>query len=81
VKYTIMFFLASDYSTPALEAPSFVEVIWNGVVVTTIRAGYSPWTYYSVDVTAVGDDTVAFHGGKAPAWTFIDDIFFFQTNV
>lgn len=77
-RYTIMFFLASVYSAPELEAASFVEVLWNGNVVKTIRDGYSPWTYYRVDVDAVGGDTVAFRGGKAPAWTFIDDIYIFQ---
>ncbi|KAF9467605.1 hypothetical protein BDZ94DRAFT_969039 [Collybia nuda] len=81
VKYTIMAFLASDFSGPGLEDESFVEVVWNGAVVKTVRAGYSPWTYYSVDVTAIGGDTVAFRGGKAPAWTFIDDIHIFRTNV
>lgn len=78
--YTITFFLASDFSGSGLEDQSFVEVRWNNVVVKTIRAGFSPWTYYSVDVTAVGNDQVAFRGGKAPAWTFIDDVFIFQTN-
>ncbi|RDB21747.1 hypothetical protein Hypma_010909 [Hypsizygus marmoreus] len=78
VRYSILFFLASVYSGPQLEANSIVEVIWNGRVVKTIRDGYSPWKFYRVDVDAVGGDKVAFRGGKAPAWTFIDDVYIFQ---
>ncbi|KAF8063340.1 hypothetical protein FPV67DRAFT_1451811 [Lyophyllum atratum] len=78
VRYSIMFFLASVYSGPELEADSVVEVLWNGEVVSTIRDGYSPWKYYRVDVDAVGGDVVAFRGGQAPAWTFIDDIYVLQ---
>lgn len=76
-KYTITFFHASVYSGQASEAAAFVDVLWNGNVVTTIRPGYSPWTYYEFQVTAKGNDVLAFHGGKAPAWSFLDDIYVF----
>jgi hypothetical protein len=77
-KYQITFFQNSAYSGPTLQAPAFVEILWNGVVVNTIRPGYSSWTFHAVDVTAQGNDVVAFRGGKAPAWTFLDDIAIWQ---
>ncbi|KAF9459605.1 hypothetical protein BDZ94DRAFT_1267884 [Collybia nuda] len=76
-KYTITFFHASVYSGQTSEAAAFVDVLWNGNIVTTLRPGYSPWKYYEFEVTAQGNDILAFHGGKAPAWSFLDDVFVF----
>jgi hypothetical protein len=76
-KYTITFFHASVYSGQDSEKDAFVDILWNGAIVTTIRPGYSPWTYYEFTATAKGNDIVAFHGGKAPAWSFLDDIYVF----
>ncbi|TFK26051.1 hypothetical protein FA15DRAFT_316555 [Coprinopsis marcescibilis] len=73
-KYQIAFFQNSAYGGPTNQAAAFVEVIWNGKVVKTIRPGFTQWTFNAVDVTAVGNDVISFRGGKAPAWTFLDDI-------
>lgn len=76
--YVITFFHASVYSGQSSEKDAFVDVLWNGAIVSTIKPGYSAWKYYEYTVTARGNDTLAFHGGKAPAWSFIDDVYVFQ---
>ncbi|TFK19518.1 hypothetical protein FA15DRAFT_682923 [Coprinopsis marcescibilis] len=73
-QYKIELFQTSSFSGPVLSAPAWFDVLWNGNVVLEVRPGYSPWSLYSVVVTATGDDVLAFHGGQAPAWTFLDDI-------
>ncbi|KAF5346472.1 hypothetical protein D9756_010062 [Leucocoprinus leucothites] len=76
--YLITFFHSSAFnSDPAAEANAFVDVLWNGKVVQTIKPGFSDWKYYELKVVATGGDTLAFHGGAAPAWSFLDDIFVF----
>ncbi|KAF9043296.1 hypothetical protein BJ165DRAFT_1595297 [Panaeolus papilionaceus] len=76
--YQINFFQASAFSGPTLEADAFIDILWNGNVVTTITPGFQNWQFYSFQVTAAGNDVLAFRGGKAPAWSFIDDIAVFQ---
>jgi hypothetical protein len=78
-KYTICLFLASAFSGASSEAAAFVEILWNGDVVLTIYSGYTNWEFVSVDVVAVGNDLLAFRGGRAPAWSFIDDIAVYLT--
>jgi hypothetical protein len=68
----------SAYSPPEQEEGAFVDVLWNGKVVRTLRPGWSAWTYWTVDVLAEGRDEIAFHGGSAPAWSFIDDVAVFE---
>ncbi|KIL57885.1 hypothetical protein M378DRAFT_357033 [Amanita muscaria Koide BX008] len=77
-QYQIAFFHSSSFSGPDYEAKAFVDIMWNAKVVATIRPGYEGWTFYSFIVTAVGNDALAFHGGAAPAWSFIDDVFLFK---
>ncbi|KAF8626637.1 hypothetical protein AX15_004777 [Amanita polypyramis BW_CC] len=77
-QYLIAFFHSSTFSGSKLEAAAFVDVLWNGNIVGTVKPGYQSWTFYSFPVTAIGNDLLAFHGGKAPAWSFIDDIFVFK---
>ena len=77
-QYLLTFFHSSTFSGPALEADAFVEIMWNGKVIATIRPGYQAWTFYSFPVIAEGNDVLAFHGGRAPAWSFIDDVFLFK---
>ncbi|TFK32624.1 hypothetical protein BDQ12DRAFT_771726, partial [Crucibulum laeve] len=77
-KYNISFFHFSQFSGPTLEANSIVQVLWNGQVVLTITPGFSAWKYFDVEVTATGNDKVAFTGGRAPAWSFIDDVAIYQ---
>ncbi|KAF5373055.1 hypothetical protein D9758_001525 [Tetrapyrgos nigripes] len=72
--YSIQFFLNSDFSGPRLQANAFAEVHWNGQVISTIQPGYSHWTYYQYTVLARGNDVLQFHGARAPAWVFLDDI-------
>jgi hypothetical protein len=76
--YQINFFQASAFSGPTLEADAFIDILWNGNVVTTITPGFQNWQFYSFQVTGAGNDVLAFRGGKAPAWSFIDDIAVFQ---
>jgi len=76
--YTITFFHASVYGGETAEADAFVDVVWNGDIVSTIRPGYSQWKYYEFSVTATGNDVLAFHGGSSPAWSWIDDIYVFE---
>jgi hypothetical protein len=73
-QYTIAFFQASAFSGPTLEANAFIDILWNGNVVTTIHPGYQNWQFYQFTVTAAGNDVLAFRGGKAPSWSFLDDI-------
>lgn len=73
--YLITFFHSSSFSSAASEANAFVDVMWNGQIVQTIRPGFSSWKYYEFKVVAAGNDELAFHGGSAPAWSFIDDVF------
>jgi hypothetical protein len=72
--YAITFWQASAFSGFKAEASAFIDILWNGDVVSTIKPGYSNYEFYSVDVIGTGNDVLAFHGGDAPAWTFIDDI-------
>lgn len=75
--YSIQFFHSSVFSGQSLEGPAFVDILWNGATIATIRPGYSPWTFYQFTVTAKGNDKLAFHGGIAPAYSFLDDIYVF----
>ncbi|PPQ82096.1 hypothetical protein CVT25_014342 [Psilocybe cyanescens] len=77
-QYQITFFQASSFAPPAQEAPAFVDVVWNGVIQTTIHPGFANFEIFQVTVTAKGNDILAFHGGAAPAWSFIDDVTVFQ---
>ncbi len=76
--YSINFFQASAFSGPTLEANAFVDIVWNGETIATITPGFENYVFYQFTVTAVGNDILAFHGGAAPAWSFIDDISVFQ---
>lgn len=77
-QYQISFFQASSFSGPTLEAPAFVNILWNGNIINTITPGFSGYELFQFTVTAVGNDVLAFNGGEAPAWSFLDDITVFQ---
>ncbi|TFK66971.1 hypothetical protein BDN72DRAFT_822908 [Pluteus cervinus] len=72
--YWVTFFQNSDFSG-GLETDAYIEVHWNGAIVLTINPGDENWTYYQVQVTAAGNDQLAFVGGPAPGWSFLDDIY------
>ena len=76
--YSVGFFQASAFAPPAQEEPAFIDVQWNGAIVQTIRPGFGNWQFFQVQVTAVGNDVLSFHGGAAPAWTFLDDVTVFE---
>jgi len=77
--YQINFFQASSFSPPDQEAAAFIDVLWNGQIVTTIRPGFANFGLFQVGpVVAKGNDVLAFHGGAAPAWSFIDDVTVFE---
>ena len=77
-KYTIAFFHASAFSGFEREASAFVEIFWNGDIVSTIKFGFSNYKYYSFNVVGTSNGVLALRGGAAPAWSFIDDIVVFQ---
>ncbi|THV08014.1 hypothetical protein K435DRAFT_709277 [Dendrothele bispora CBS 962.96] len=73
-QYSIQFFLNSDFSGPDSQKNAFVELHWNNQIVDTIKPGFTHWKFFQYTVTANGNDILQFHGGKAPAWNFIDDV-------
>ncbi|KAJ8072772.1 hypothetical protein PM082_016331 [Marasmius tenuissimus] len=74
--YDLGFFHSSLVRNPTSADGAIVNVTWNGVVVETI-AGASNWTFHGRTLVAAGNDTLAFHGGKYPAYNSIDDVFLF----
>lgn len=75
--YTIALFYWSGFNDPTTEKNAFVNVSWNSQVVGEITSVSTSWSFYSFPVTAQGNDELKFLGGKAPAWSFIDDVFVF----
>ncbi|KAF9266586.1 hypothetical protein L218DRAFT_996750 [Marasmius fiardii PR-910] len=74
--YALGFFHSSTQKNPANAAGASVNVTWNGVVIESI-SGAQNWTFHGQTLTATGNDTLAFHGGRAPAFDFIDDVFLY----
>ncbi|KAJ7066539.1 hypothetical protein C8F01DRAFT_705737 [Mycena amicta] len=72
--YVLGFFHSSTYSGFQLEQNSFVSVWWGGSWVGNVTVGYSSWGYFEFKVTAGKNNTLAFIGGQAPAYDFIDDV-------
>jgi len=73
--YLIEVWQWSGYNPPFYQQDAWFDIIWNGVVVSAVRPGYrATYTRFTVEVTAVGDDTIAFHGGRYPDYSFLDDI-------
>ncbi|TFK70896.1 hypothetical protein BDN72DRAFT_765850, partial [Pluteus cervinus] len=79
-QYVIAFWHDSSYSGQQFETNSFLQVIWNGAIVFSITPGYQTWTFYSVTVTAQGNDVLEFTGGHAPSWDRVDDVAVFLNN-
>ncbi|KAK1233101.1 hypothetical protein PQX77_003741 [Marasmius sp. AFHP31] len=77
-EYKIQFFTQSTYSGKQREKDAFVCVVWNGQTIKTLHTGYAPWAYHEVTARGTGNDELAFCGGKAPAFTFIDNIYVFR---
>lgn len=73
--YTVSFFHNSAFSGSALETLAFVQILWNGNVVEEVKSSLEGWEFHELTVVATGSDRLAFHGGTAPAWSFLDDIF------
>ncbi|KAJ7217270.1 hypothetical protein GGX14DRAFT_602789 [Mycena pura] len=77
--YVIQSFFISSFSGTALEANAHVDILWNGVVVGSTSGFVGSYTpTQSVNVKGTGSDVLSFHGGAAPAWTFIDDVGVFE---
>ncbi|KAF9000110.1 hypothetical protein BDQ17DRAFT_1360120 [Cyathus striatus] len=76
--YEISFFQQSSFAGSSLESDAFFQVLWNGQIVQTVNVGFTDWKFFSFQVTAQGNDVFAISGGKAPAWSFIDDINIFE---
>jgi len=75
-KYQISFFHGAPYEIPSDSSTTFAQLLWNGeVVFTTPHPGSNAWKQYLVNVTAVGQDLLAFHGGTSSGRTsHIDDV-------
>ncbi|KAG7089800.1 hypothetical protein E1B28_011450 [Marasmius oreades] len=74
--YALGLFHSNTLRNPTNASLGIVSVVWNGVIVDTIT-GAQNWTFHGYTLTAAGNDTLAFHGGKFPAFDFIDDVFLF----
>ncbi|ESK86606.1 hypothetical protein Moror_9750 [Moniliophthora roreri MCA 2997] len=75
--YVLEFFHTNTLLNPANASNTAVNVTWNGVVIDTLQ-GASNWTFHGYTLEAKGNDTLAFVGGKFPAYDFIDDVFLFS---
>ncbi|KAJ7364656.1 hypothetical protein DFH08DRAFT_275865 [Mycena albidolilacea] len=71
--YVVQCFIWSGYSGETLEAPAKVDILWNGERVGGSSGYTKDYTFVEAPVVATGNDKLAFVGGSAPAWTFIDD--------
>ncbi|KAL0572741.1 hypothetical protein V5O48_009221 [Marasmius crinis-equi] len=74
--YDLGFFHSSLVRNAANATGAIVNVTWNGAAIETIT-GASNWTFHGRTLVAAGNDTLAFHGGKYPAYSSIDDVFLF----
>ncbi|KAF7308869.1 hypothetical protein MKEN_01087100 [Mycena kentingensis (nom. inval.)] len=75
--YVLGFFYSSAYSGKDLEKNAFVSVWWGGAFVGNVTPGYTDWTYTEFRVVAGKNNTLAFIGGQAPAYSFVDDVSLF----
>ncbi|TFK61851.1 hypothetical protein BDN72DRAFT_827999 [Pluteus cervinus] len=76
--YVVSFFVDNTFSGAQFEVDAWHEVMWNGVAAQTWQAGYHDWKHYQTTVVGTGNDIFGIHGGKAPAYSFIDEIYIFQ---
>jgi hypothetical protein len=72
--YKLSFFYAAYWVTGDLAAEAHMDVLWNGQMVFSVPNGYTDWTLFEVEVTAQGNDVLAFSGGGFPAYGFLDDV-------
>jgi hypothetical protein len=70
--YVVQCFMSSAYAGPKVEAAAKVDILWNGVRVGG-TSGYTQYTFVEASVVGTGSDGLAFVGGAAPAYSFIDD--------
>ncbi|KAJ7615453.1 hypothetical protein FB45DRAFT_1008372 [Roridomyces roridus] len=74
-KYVVQAFISSAFSGEEIETEAVVEVLWNGECVGSV-GGFQEYKPTQFVVVGTGcDDVLAFRGGKAPAWSFVDDVF------
>ncbi|KAJ7725893.1 hypothetical protein B0H14DRAFT_3169619 [Mycena olivaceomarginata] len=71
--YVVQCFVWSGFASPGVEAAAKVDILWNGERVGGSSGYTEEYTFVQAPVVATGSDTLAFVGGAAPAWTFIDD--------
>ncbi|KAK7018361.1 hypothetical protein R3P38DRAFT_2715610 [Favolaschia claudopus] len=70
--YVIQCFMSSAFSGQQLEAQAKVDIMWNGQRVGGV-SGFQEYAFVQASAVGTGSDKLAFVGGSAPAWTFIDD--------
>ncbi|KAJ7792031.1 hypothetical protein B0H14DRAFT_3890257 [Mycena olivaceomarginata] len=71
--YVVQCFVWSGFASPGVEAAAKVDILWNGERVGGSSGYTEEYTFVQAPVVATGSDKLAFVGGAAPAWTFIDD--------
>ncbi|KAF7313198.1 hypothetical protein MKEN_01006300 [Mycena kentingensis (nom. inval.)] len=78
-KYVVQCFFISSFSGEALEAPAKVDILWNGVRVGGTSGFLAEYKFTQSDVViGTGNDDLAFVGGAAPAWTFMDNVVVYE---
>ncbi|KAK7044217.1 hypothetical protein VNI00_007939 [Paramarasmius palmivorus] len=75
--YALGFFHTNTLRNAVNASSGVVNVTWNGIVIDTLQ-GASNWTFHGYTLDAKGNDTLAFVGGRFPAYDFIDDVFLFS---
>jgi len=75
-KYQVSFFHGAPTEVPSNSSTAFAKLLWNGqVVFSTPYPVANTWKQYQVNVTAVGQDLLAFHGGTSSGRaSYIDDV-------
>ncbi|KAJ7898629.1 hypothetical protein B0H14DRAFT_2557118 [Mycena olivaceomarginata] len=77
--YCVQCFIWSGFSSQE-EASAKVEIIWNGERVGGSSGYTKDYTFVQAPVVGTGSDKLAFVGGSAPVWTFIDDCKVYKPN-
>lgn len=77
----ILTFFASSQPTVAgssLSGSTTAQVLWNGSPVLSIAPQTTNWAYYSISLTAQGNDVLAFEQTDGTTSTLVDNVYMFQ---
>ncbi|KAF7308465.1 hypothetical protein HMN09_00695400 [Mycena chlorophos] len=76
--YLLNFFHWSGYSGQQVEKNAIVSVWWGNTWLGNITGYEAPYTYHEYPVVAGKNNTITFIGGRAPAYSFLDDVGLFM---